>query len=219
MRQELCVKSRALFCFLNASNLPPEVENFFWQELKLRPLFRSSFYPCPLQACGLCLLSFPAWHFVSLQADPGRTPPAPQLTPWSLPWILKQTGYVLWLSTQPKGGVGGRGKQQLSQLCEQSGESGNASDLLTFFQPSHQGSQAARGLTVPLGVHNVQLPWKGVPNPPAGSVPARSPVTQLQALMEAEVKFFSTVPRFSMASCPLPEAQTGSHSAGVTASP
>lgn len=41
--------------------------------------------------------------------------PSSQLAPWSLPWILKQTGCVLWLPTQSKGW----GEQQISQLCEQ----------------------------------------------------------------------------------------------------
>lgn len=41
---------------------------------------------------------------------------------------------------------------------------------------------------------------------------------QLQTLMEAKMEFSSTVPRLSIASCPLPEAETGRSLDGVTAS-
>lgn len=41
---------------------------------------------------------------VSRTGQNGTPHPFHQLAPWSLPWILKQTGFVLWLPTQPKGG-------------------------------------------------------------------------------------------------------------------
>lgn len=39
-------------------------------------------------------------------AEPCTPHPFNQLAPWVLPWILKQTGCVLWLPTQSKGGWG-----------------------------------------------------------------------------------------------------------------
>lgn len=65
---------------------------------------------CPLWLWYL-LSRILVWHFVRLWAEgQGRTAhphPFHQLAPSSLPWLLKQTGYVLQLPTQPKDGRGG----------------------------------------------------------------------------------------------------------------
>jgi len=54
-----------------------------------------------------------------------------------------------------------------------------------------------------------------VPNPLAGSVPEKSPVTLIANSHGGRGEFLSTVPRFFTASCSLPEAKRGSLFDGV----
>lgn len=100
----------------------------------------TSFYPCvsstclcPLRPCRLsCFL---VWHFcqaVSRRTGQRIHHPTPS-TSWLLgllPWILKPTGCVLWLSNLRTREIERKGGQQISQLCDQSGLPGRIFDLL-----------------------------------------------------------------------------------------
>lgn len=82
----------------------PKSRKLFLARAKVQASVPKQFLSMPSPSLWSLPAILPGLAFCQSASRPGQNSPRPQLTPWSLPWILKQTGYVLWLPTQPKGG-------------------------------------------------------------------------------------------------------------------
>lgn len=138
-----------------------------------------------------------------------RPHPFHQLAPRSLPWILKQTGCVLWLPPQPKGGgLPGSGGRRGGRADSKHPRYVNNQDSLT----AHLIFCHFISVTGSWEAHHALSPFPGtalgrVPGAPAGTLPGRSPVTATNSRGGKDgIFFFLPVPRLST-SCSLPKAE------------
>lgn len=137
-------KSKALFYFINTSYLLPKVENLFipGQETTFTVRLRSEvvFIRVPSSTCpypvsepmvsAVLLIGLARCQAGSRRTGQSCTPPALPPAGSLVSALDTKTNRLCALAPYSTQGGGGRGEQQISQLCEQSGISGSTFDLL-----------------------------------------------------------------------------------------